>query len=87
MRRINPKLAVPITALALLFAGCGGGSAGSPASTPSASGGEKDLLTLGSTLDIQGWSPINQPGYQSWALEAVWDSLVKCDGNGKQNKD
>src|SRR6478609_2561699 len=87
MRRINPKLAVPITALALLLAGCGGGSAGRPASAPSASGGQKELLTLGSTLDIQGWSPINQPGYQSWALEAVWDNLVKCDGNGKAQPD
>src|SRR6478735_1942012 len=87
MRRINPKLAVPITALALLLAGCGGGSAGSPASAPSTSGGEKDLLTLASTLDIQGWSPINQPGYQNWALDAVWDNLVKCDGNGKATPD
>lgn len=42
----------------------------------------KDLLTLGSTLDMYGWNPANQPGYQNWAAEAVWDNLVKCDAVG-----
>lgn len=42
----------------------------------------KDLLTLGSTLDMYGWNPADQPGYQNWAAEAVWDSLVKCDAVG-----
>lgn len=42
----------------------------------------KELLTLGSTLDMYGWNPSDQPGYQNWAAEAVWDNLVKCDSVG-----
>jgi peptide/nickel transport system substrate-binding protein len=86
MRRINAKLAVSVTALALLVGGCTTQTGAEPGSAAS-SGGEKGTLTLGMTLDIQGWSPINQPGFQSWPLEAVWDTLVKCDANGKNTPD
>jgi peptide/nickel transport system substrate-binding protein len=44
---------------------------------------EKDVLTLGATLDMYGWNPINQPGYQNWAAEAVWEQLVYTDANGQ----
>ena len=84
MRRIQATLATSAVAVALLLAGCGGGS--SEGST-SAAAAQKELLTLGATLDIQGWSPVNQPGFQSWALEAVWDQLVKCDAKGKATPD
>jgi peptide/nickel transport system substrate-binding protein len=47
----------------------------------------KDTLTLGMSADIQGWDPSNQPGYQGWAGEAVWDNLVKCDAFGKPEAD
>lgn len=86
MRRIRQGMAVAITTIALAAAGCTSATSGTATSTPSG-GGEKGTLTLGATLDIQGWSPVNQPGYQSWALEAVWDTLVKCDGNGKATPD
>ncbi|WDR06069.1 ABC transporter substrate-binding protein [Devosia rhodophyticola] len=42
----------------------------------------KELLTLGATLDMYGWNPGNQPGYQNWAAEAVWGNLVKCNSVG-----
>lgn len=42
----------------------------------------KDLLTLGATLDMYGWNPADQPGYQNWAAEAVWDNLAKCNSVG-----
>ena len=87
MRRIYARLAIPVAALALTLAGCTSGTGAGSSSSAASSGGEKDLLTLGSTLDIQGWSPLNQPGYQSWACEAVWDNLVKCDANGKATPD
>jgi peptide/nickel transport system substrate-binding protein len=87
MRRIHPRLAAPVAALALLLAaGCGGGSTQGQAASESPAG-EKGTLTLGATLDIQGWNPTTQPGYQSWAHEAVWDQLVKCDANGKATPD
>ena len=85
MRRIQATLATPAVAVALLLAGCGGGS--TEGSTSSAATAQKELLTLGATLDIQGWDPTAQPGFQSWAHEAVWDTLVKCDANGKATPD
>jgi peptide/nickel transport system substrate-binding protein len=48
-----------------------------------ATAAEKDVLTLGATLDMYGWNPINQPGYQNWAGDAVWDALVYTDANGQ----
>src|SRR3954465_14012633 len=74
MRRIYSTLAVPAAALAFLLAGCT--SAGTPASGSSAAasaGGEKPQLTLAFETDVYGWDPSNQPGYQNWAAEAVWD--------------
>jgi peptide/nickel transport system substrate-binding protein len=38
---------------------------------------------LGATADMYGWDPSNQPGYQNWAAEAVWDTLASCDANGE----
>jgi len=89
MRRFYSKIAVPAAALAVLLAGCtSGATPGSSAPSPSgSSGGAKGTLTLGATLDLQGWDPTKQPGYQSWAHEAVWDTLVKCDANGKATPD
>ena len=87
MRRIHKGLVVAVSTVALAVAGCGSEtSTGSSSSAPS-TGGEKGTLTLGATLDIQGWNPTTQPGYQSWAHEAVWDQLVKCDANGKATPD
>ena len=87
MRRIHKGLVVAVSTVALAVAGCGSQtSTGSSSSAPS-TGGEKGTLTLGATLDIQGWNPTTQPGYQSWAHEAVWDQLVKCDANGKATPD
>ena len=87
MRRIYARLAIPVAALAFTLAGCTSGTDAGSSSAAASSGGEKELLTLGSTADIQGWSPLNQPGYQGWALEAVYDQLVKCDANGKATPD
>jgi peptide/nickel transport system substrate-binding protein len=83
MRRIYARLAVPAAALALLLAaGCGGGSTQGQSSSESPAG-EKGTLTLGATADIPGWDPSMAPGFQGWAIEAVWDTLVNCDANGK----
>lgn len=47
----------------------------------------KDLLTLGATADMYGWNPANQPGYQNWAGEAVWDNLGECNSLGALEPD
>lgn len=88
MRRNPARLVVPVAAAgALLLAGCGGGSddQSSAGSSESATGG--GTLTLGATLDMYGWQPENQPGYQNWAAEAVWDGLIKIDGAGEAEED
>jgi peptide/nickel transport system substrate-binding protein len=69
-------------ALALVVAGCTS-QAGTGASSTDAAGGQKAQLTLAQTVDFYGWDPNNQPGYQGWAAEAVWDQLCKTDANGK----
>ncbi|MEU7828778.1 MULTISPECIES: ABC transporter substrate-binding protein [unclassified Nonomuraea] len=88
MRPNKPALIASASALAVLLAGCTGQSA---TGTGPAGGGTtktaKDTLTLGMSADIQGWDPSNQPGYQGWAGEAVWDTLVKCDAFGKPEAD
>lgn len=77
MRRFHVGVTAAVAASALLLAGCtsagGGGSEG---------GGEK-VLTLGATLDMYGWDPSVQPGYQNWAGDAVWDKLVRCNATGE----
>ncbi|XVQ09391.1 ABC transporter substrate-binding protein [Spirillospora sp. CA-255316] len=35
------------------------------------------------TGDIQGWDPANQPGYQGWTAQAVYESLFRCDIQGR----
>jgi peptide/nickel transport system substrate-binding protein len=84
MRRNTAALVVPAAALAVLLAGCTGES--NPGAG-SSGGAAKGALTLGMTADIQGWDVSNQPGYQGWAGEAVWDNLVKCDEFGKPQPD
>jgi peptide/nickel transport system substrate-binding protein len=86
MRSITWGIAAAATAIALAAAGCTSQTSAPPSSAES-SGGAKGTLTLGATLDIQGWDPSKQPGYQSWAHEAIWDTLVKCDANGKATPD
>ena len=90
MRRIYKKsLVVPVAALALLATACSSGTTApqDSAAASATTGGEKEQLTLGMTLDPYGWNPANQPGYQNWAAEAVWDNLARCDGNGKLEAD
>src|SRR3990170_8951198 len=74
MRRTTLGLLAPLAAGALLLAGCTAGTGDQ---------GDGDTLTLGATLDMYGWNPIDQPGYQNWAAEAVWDRVVKCDAKGE----
>ena len=83
MRRIKAKLAVMAVAPALLVAGCSGGSgsSGSNSNAPGSSG-EKDKLVLGMTADINGWQPNDQPSYQAWGIDAVYDRLVVCQPDG-----
>jgi len=78
---VNLRLAVPIAALALLVTACGGSSSGQSSSGATA-GGEKDKLVLGMTADINGWQPNDQPSYQGWGVDAVYDRLVKCQRDG-----
>ena len=52
-----------------------------------ASSSSKEKLVLGRSNDIEGWDPSNQPGYQGWAGEAVWDTLVKCDATAQLEPD
>ena len=81
-------MSVAVSTVALAVAGCGSEIRHRARPRRHAStGGGKGTLTLGATLDIQGWNPTTQPGYQSWAHEAVWDQLVKCDANGKATPD
>ena len=83
MRRVKSKLAAIAVVPALLVAGCSGssGSSSSTSSNPGSSG-EKDKLVLGMTADVNGWQPNDQPSYQAWGIDAVYDRLVKCQPDG-----
>lgn len=74
MRRSSLGFIAPLAAGVLLLAGCGAGTGDQ--------GGSDDTLTLGATLDMYGWDPSSQPGYQNWAAEAVWERVVMCDATG-----
>ncbi|MFI5897802.1 ABC transporter substrate-binding protein [Actinoplanes sp. NPDC051513] len=84
MRRSKSALVVSAVALAALLAGCTGEAA--PGAESSA-GATKNTLTLAMSADITGWDPSNQPGYQGWGPEAIWDTLIKCDAFGKPEAD
>lgn len=83
MRRIHLGSVVPVAVLALVVAGCTSQTGTGSSAVGSTPGGEKAQLTLAQTVDFYGWDPSNQPGYQGWAAEAVWDQLCKTDANGK----
>jgi len=84
MPRIRARLAALVAAVALLLAaGCTGGATQGQSSSGSSSGAEKDSLTLAFETDPYGWDPSNQPGFQNWQAEAIWDQLVLCDAKGK----
>ena len=95
MRRIHVRHVVPIAAAALLLAACSGGTSGGPSASGSSgmssssdtSGADKSVLTLGATLDMYGWDPSSQPGFQNWAAEAVWDRLAMCNSTGDLEPD
>ena len=80
-RRTTVALAATAAVAALALAGCGSSASGGSAA--GTSGGAKDTLTLAFETDPYGWDPSNQPGYQNWAAEAVWDQLVQCGAQGQ----
>ena len=57
MRRIHKGLVVAVSTVALAAAGCTSQTGTSPSTSAASSGGAKGTLTLGATLDIQGWDP------------------------------
>ena len=83
MRRFHSTIAVPAAALAVLLAGCTSGATPGSSAPAASSGGEKAQLTLAFETDVYGWDPSNQPGYQNWGAEAVWDQLVFCGAKGE----
>ena len=74
-------MATTVTTLATL-SGCTGADSGTGATK-----GKKDTLTLGMSADIQGWDPSNQPSYQGWSADAVYQSVIQCDAQGKPHPD
>lgn len=71
-RRALASLALPIAAIVAL-AGCSGGGG------DDTSGEGASTLTLGMTADLTGgWDIVDQPGYQNWGIEGVYDTLVRC---------
>lgn len=83
MRRTTrpPFTAVTMTTILAALAALSGCTDAS--STSGNAGGAKNTLTLGMTQDIQGWDPTNQPSYQGWGATAVYDTLLRCDAQGK----
>ncbi|MET8977908.1 ABC transporter substrate-binding protein [Streptomyces sp. NPDC004539] len=83
-RTIRParRAVTMITAAAALAALSGCTDAGSSAGG-GGGGKDKSTLTLGMSQDIQGWDPTNQPSYQGWGASAVYDTLLRCDRQGK----
>jgi len=78
-RLLAPLAATAVAALAL--AGCSGG--GTPGAG-GAGGGDHDKLVLGMTADLSaGWDTANQPAYQSWGIQAVYETLAFCLPGGE----
>ena len=78
-RTARPFYLLPLSAtlaVAVALSGCTSGG------TPSSGSGSKDVLTLGMTADIT-TSFYETPSYQGWAGDALYDSLLQCDVNGK----
>ncbi|GAB2991025.1 ABC transporter substrate-binding protein [Streptomyces pseudoechinosporeus] len=80
LARVLLTMATTLTSLAALSACTDSNSASSP-------GGKKDTLVLAATADIQGWDPSNQPSYQGWSADAVYQTLVRFDTTGKPHPD
>jgi peptide/nickel transport system substrate-binding protein len=80
-RRALAALAAPAVAM-LALAGCAGGG-------EQPSGDDKYAkLTLGMTADLTGgWDIIDQPSYQSWGIEAVYQTLCRILPGGEAAPD
>ncbi|BDZ65086.1 ABC transporter substrate-binding protein [Agromyces mangrovi Wang et al. 2018] len=78
-RRTLAALALPAAAV-IALAGCTGDDSGET------TGGDDTYakLTLGMTADLTGgWDIVDQPPYQSWGIEAVYEPLVRCLPGGE----
>lgn len=85
MRRTPRRATLALTsaltaALALTMVPAVSASAATPLATKVVS---KGTLTLAFETDPYGWDPANQPGYQNWQAEAVWDRLIYCNASGQ----
>lgn len=84
MRTRTRRLLAPLTVTAvaaLALAGCAGGTA--PEGSDGSGGGQEKLV-LGMTADLSaGWDTNNQPPYQSWGLQAVYETLAFCLPGGE----
>jgi ABC-type transport system substrate-binding protein len=75
-RRMLATLALPAAA-AIALTGCSAGGSGSTEA------GDSNKLTLGMTADLTGgWDVVDQPSYQNWGIEGVYDNLVRCMPGG-----
>lgn len=77
MRHLTRRSLFPVAALATAVPALASCGAGGGAGTASDGGGDRTSLVLGTTADIYGWDPANQPAYQNWSGEAVWEHLVR----------
>jgi len=65
-------LALPAAA-AIVLSGCASGG------SDDGGGGDHDKLVLGMTADLTaGWDSDGQPPYQSWGIQAVYETLAFC---------
>ena len=87
MRRIHKGLVVAVSTVAFAAAGCTSQTVSQTRHRPRRPGARRALSLSARPWTSKGWDPTKQPGYQSWAHEAVWDTLVKCDANGKATPD
>ncbi|MET0885836.1 MAG: ABC transporter substrate-binding protein [Mycetocola sp.] len=83
MRSTRSRILAAMAAFVVVttgLAGCGGGDD----SGDGGGGDDSTQLTLGMTADLTGgWDIIDQPPFQSWGIEAVYDTVVRCVPGGE----
>lgn len=82
MRRSFGRTPAAVAVLLAMAAAMISGNAAASAA-PAAAVKAKGTLALAFETDVYGWDPSNQPGYQNWAAEAVWDQLVFQGAGGQ----
>ena len=83
MRSTRSRILAAMAAIVVVTTGLAGCGSGDDSGNGAGGDDKHAQLTLGMTADLTGgWDIIDQPAFQNWGIDAVYDTLVRCVKGG-----